>query len=183
MNSPFPQPAPGFDEPLELLRACHMRMLMHCATLEKLPAQLQAGNAGEIGETVEKIRHYFNTAAHLHHQDEERDLFPLLQQQSPDFNAAVRELSGDHLELESAWHDLDSLLAELDRLDDPRALDERIRAFTNAYRQHIQKEEQSILMPAGQALNATDLKRLGRAMARRRDVAEDALPDSLKQDG
>lgn len=177
---PFPQPAPGFDDPLGLLRACHMRMLMHCATLEKLPAQLQAGNAGELGETVEKLRHYFNTAAHLHHQDEERDLFPLLEEQSPDFNAAVRELSGEHPELETAWNTLDTLLAELAAIDDTDALDASIRAFTNAYRQHIQKEEQTILMPAEQALNEHDIKRLGRAMARRRDVSEDALPDALK---
>lgn len=177
---PFPQPAPGFDDPIGLLRACHMRMLMHCSTLERLPAQLAEGKAEQLRDTVEKIRHYFNTAAHLHHQDEERDLFPLLQQQSPDFNAAVRELSGDHPELESAWHELDALLAGFEAIDDTDALDASIRAFTNAYRQHIQKEEQSILMPAGEALSATDLKRLGRAMARRRDVAEDALPDSLK---
>ncbi|BAZ93020.1 uncharacterized protein FOKN1_0618 [Thiohalobacter thiocyanaticus] len=177
---PFPQPAPGFDDPLGLLRACHMRMLMHCSTLEKLPAQIDAGKQAELQETVEKIRHYFNTAAHLHHQDEERDLFPLLEEQSPDFNAAVRELSAQHPELESAWRELDARLAELDRIDDSAALDARIRAFTNAYRQHIQHEEQKVLMPAEQALNDADRKRLGRAMARRRNVAEDALPDSLK---
>jgi len=43
----MPKPAPGFDDPLGLLRACHERILGHCDTLERLESHLRQHGADQ----------------------------------------------------------------------------------------------------------------------------------------
>ena len=62
--------APSFDDPIELLIACHNQTLEHCDTLARLPGHLSAhGSDDEARLAIKRILRYFHTAARLHHAD------------------------------------------------------------------------------------------------------------------
>jgi len=162
-------PAPGFDQPLELLRACHMKMLMNCRTLEKLAGHIHRENIDQTArDTAATIRRYFNEAAPLHHQDEEQDLFPLLLTISACLKGVICQLNQEHTTLEESWAVLDELLAKPESINDSEAFTELCGAFAQAYRDHIAVEEENILLPIEGQLTEPQLERLGRAMAARR---------------
>src|SRR5262245_38516675 len=96
---PFGQaPAPGFDDPLGVLRACHRRMERQLATLERLRKHLPIHHADADARTAASaILRYFDTAAPNHHEDEELSLFPRLIAAAPDIEAVIGSLTRDHV--------------------------------------------------------------------------------------
>ena len=72
-------PAVGFEVPLEMLAACHLRVQDQCSTLLRLVPHIAAyGSDQPAQEAATAVMHYFDTSARHHHDDEERDLFPAL---------------------------------------------------------------------------------------------------------
>jgi hemerythrin-like domain-containing protein len=163
---------PDFDDPLGVLRACHERMLAHCDLLQKLPAHLAShGVDDEARSAIKRIVTYFSTSAVHHHQDEEQDLFPLLNRQSLKLADIVHRLKKDHEKLDQLWK---PLLAELKQ---PAALAENAAtfaghadAFCDAYRAHISVENKELLSMAQHILSHEQLQEIGKAMARRRGL-------------
>ncbi len=168
--------APGLDEPLEILEACHGRIAHQLQTLERLQLHLRAqGSDVEAQQAAAAILHYFNTAGRHHHADEESDLFPCLlgKAETP---AALRDLIAqlltDHQAMEAAWQQLEQ---ELKRLTLPGAevsvlQEETVSRFVGLYRQHLTKENELLLPAARKLLVADDIQHLGQAMAARRGV-------------
>jgi len=174
MNDPFNiTAAPSFDDPLEMLQACHGRITAQCDTLQRLVSHLQMqGNDEQAAQAARAILHYFDTAGQYHHQDEERDLFPVLLA-SGDSTAAgyVERLLGEHKEMEKAWHALRPLLLAIAD-DSANTLDPDIAAhFIDCYARHIEFENGNLLPLAKRLLNAGQLQTLGQQMAARRGVA------------
>jgi hemerythrin-like domain-containing protein len=162
---------PDFDDPLGVLRACHERMLSHCDMLQKLPAHLAAsGVDDEARSAVNRIVSYFSTSAVHHHQDEEQDLFPLLNRQSLKLADIVYRLKKDHEQLDELWKQL------LPELKKPASLGENpdfaahVDAFCAAYRAHISVENKELLSMAQHILSHKQLQDIGKAMARRRGL-------------
>ncbi len=165
--------APGFEDPLEMLQACHGRIQAQCETLHRLVAHLQAhGNDAQASQAARAILRYFDTAGRHHHQDEERDLFPrLLATCDPAAAELVARLVHEHKEMDAAWHRLRPLLVEIAE-DQSDRLDAEVSAhFSRLYARHIALENNSLLPLAGSLLNAEQLQSLGRSMAARRGVA------------
>lgn len=164
--------APGFDQPLEVLEACHRRIARQCDTLEKLLVH-HAGHGADVQaqQAARAVLAYFDTAAVHHHDDEERNLFPLLEQAGVAGACDLVELlTQEHDELALLWRRLRPALAGIagagtERLDEPA-----IRRFIALNRSHLEFENTRVLPLARQALGAADLQRLGRAMAARRGV-------------
>ena len=72
-------PAVGFEVPLEMLAACHLRVQDQCSTLLRLVPHIAAcGSDRPAQEAATAVMRYFDTSARHHHDDEERDLFPAL---------------------------------------------------------------------------------------------------------
>ena len=165
-ESPFPTPAPGFDQPLELLRACHMKMLAHAGQLTRLSTMDPAD--ADFQSLRHRVCRYFDESAPLHHEDEERDLFPALLRKDDGLKDTICRLNRQHPELEAAWQAIRRALFEAPL---PAELGTRSEAFLQALREHITLEETGILAPAERLLDAESLHRLGKAMARRRGVA------------
>ncbi|RMG31371.1 MAG: hemerythrin domain-containing protein [Gammaproteobacteria bacterium] len=161
----FPTPAPGFDDPLGLLRACHTKMLQHAALLQRLVGL--DPNGRDFATLRERACRYFDHSAPLHHEDEERDLFPALLRRNASLATTVRRLQAQHPELERRWQ---AIRAALHALPPPQDLSARIEAFVRLLRDHLALEETDLLAPAETLLDAGDLERLGRAMAARRGV-------------
>ncbi|MDD2930010.1 MAG: hemerythrin domain-containing protein [Sideroxydans sp.] len=173
MNDPFNTPAaPGFDDPLEMLQACHGRITAQCVTLRRLISHLQMqGNDEQAAQAARAILRYFDTAAQHHHQDEEQDLFPALLA-SGDTAAAshIERLLGEHKLMEQSWRALRPLLLAIaeDRAD---TLDTEVAAqFIDRYARHIEFENGTLLPLAQQLLADEQLQRIGQNMAARRGV-------------
>jgi hemerythrin-like domain-containing protein len=162
---------PDFDDPLGVLRTCHERMLAQCDTLGGLVTHIaHNGVDDEARSAIGNVINYFTTSAVHHHQDEEQDLFPLLNRQSLKLAEIIHRLKQEHESLTHLW---DLLLQDLNK---PAALTENadfkshIEQFCSAYREHIDYENSELLGMAQHILSHQQLEDIGRAMARRRGV-------------
>lgn len=164
--------APGFDDPLEMLQACHGRIQAQCATLEKLRLHLpEHGCDLQARQAALAILRYFDTAGQHHHHDEEQDLFPMLQA-SGDATARklIAHLLAQHVELNAAWGTLRSALTRIASTTDARLEDALVHDFISAYQSHIKLENAELLPLARRLLSAEQTVHLGRAMSARRGV-------------
>jgi hemerythrin-like domain-containing protein len=169
------KPAPSFDEPVEMLKACHERIAAQCVTLGKLAAHLPLHGAdAQARQAARNIMRYFDTAGPNHHADEEQDLFPMLIEISGRLRSPVAEriasLLGEHRSLEAAWAQLRAVLADI--ADGKARLIERVWVddFVGAYRDHIDQEEAQIFPLAEALLDRQQLARLSAAMVARRAI-------------
>ena len=163
--------APALDEPLEMLEACHERIEAQLKTLERLAAYLPDHGADvQARQAASAILRYFELAGPNHHEDEERDLFPLLAQRAPDSQPLLTEIAIEHITLEGMWSRLREQLLAVNA-GEAQALDVHLsQAFVQRYRAHIDHEEHQLLPLAHQLLSADELEQIGGTMsARRRD--------------
>jgi len=175
-TSLFDTPA-GFDEPLEMLLGCHRRIEKQLQTLKRLQAHLEAhGVDAEATGAAQAILKYFVQAAPNHLDDEERDLFPMIERRISDDREARRfrdfrdSLEADHRVLEGAWSKLrkplesiaDGLVRRLPAHD--------VQVFVEGYARHIAAEEATLKEFIERWLDDGDRQMLGRAMAARRGV-------------
>ena len=164
--------APGFDRPLDVLEACHGRIAKQCDTLDKLLAHLPAHGAdAQAQQAARAVMAYFDTAAVHHHDDEERNLFPLLEQAgAPGACDLVETLTLEHDELALLWRRLRAACSR-SKQGVAATLDEALaRRFIALNRSHLEFENTRVLPLARQVLGAAEIERLGRAMAARRGV-------------
>lgn len=164
--------APGFDRPLEVLEACHGRIARQCETLERLLGHLPAHGADDQArQAARAVLPYFDTAGTLHHDDEERNLFPLLEQAGATGACELVEtLTGEHDELALLWRRLRGALQQIEA-GAAATLDAALTGrFIALNRSHLEFENARVLPLARHTLRADALERLGRAMAARRGV-------------
>jgi hemerythrin-like domain-containing protein len=167
----LPTPAPGFDEPLAMLRACHERIQRQCATLAKLAAHLRRdGLTDDARRAAADIHRYFSSAGRQHHADEEQDLFPALRAE-PALASLLDALARDHAEMESLWQRLEPLLDAPDTIHDLDGFARLAGEFTALYRQHLARENSELLPQAEQLLSEEQQRELGTRMAARRGVS------------
>ena len=97
--------APSFDEPLDMLYACHDKVRRFCDQLDALPAYItEHGRNQAVINTITGIVRYFDLAGPAHHQDEEDELFPLILARQPDAAPKIEQLLGEHGYLHSRWN-------------------------------------------------------------------------------
>jgi hemerythrin-like domain-containing protein len=200
MNAPqslFPGPSAGFDEPVEMLEACHQRVLRMLALLERLAAHLtDAGADASAQQAAIDLKRYFDVAAVHHHDDEERHVLPLLGRLGR--HALARQLFDEHRALSAAWT---RIRAELDAVQAGRqpeaghepgeasaargareAREVRWREFAARYRAHIALEEGTVHPLLHIALDEPMRRAMGEDMARRRGaVLPGAAPAQPRQ--
>ncbi len=162
--------APGFDHPLEMLLACHGKILRQCDTLQKLAVHLSIKGCDEQAQQAAKgILRYFDTAAQFHHQDEEQNLFPAL--------CAIAELPlldrllGEHIEMQSAWRALRPMLVLIASGQQQLLAPELTEKFIHSHREHIAIENAELLPLAASLLDDQQLALIGKCMAERRGAA------------
>jgi hemerythrin-like domain-containing protein len=170
-----PAPAAGFEQPFEMLEACHQRVQRMLTLLARLRAHLRDHGADvQAQQAARDLMRYFDLAAPQHHRDEELHVFPrLLAQGDPGVTKVVGRLQQDHLAMESQWAAARLVLSristgELRQLagTDDAALD----AFSGLYGEHLAAEEEIAYPRAKALMDAADLEQAGQEMARRRGV-------------
>jgi iron-sulfur cluster repair protein YtfE (RIC family) len=166
------KPGPSFDEPLEMLAACHERIEAQLATLERLaPHVADKGWDAEAKAAGQAVLRYFDTSGRLHHQDEDHDLFPLLRAKAAaagrvEIAAAIEELEREHATMDRQWANLREKLTGTAKLDG-----EEVSRFAWLYRRHMDREGAAVLPFAREALQPAERAQLGGRMAARRGTA------------
>lgn len=173
----FDAPA-GFDDPIGIWMGCHRRIEKQLRTLAMLPAHLsEKGVDAEATSAAQAVLRYFEKAAAHHHEDEDLDLFPLLESRITDggdlarFQALRARLEVEHELMKPCWakirkplqHVAEGIAKPLPAAD--------VEAFHALYVGHIPAEEEAVSELAERYLSAADLEALGRSMAARRGVA------------
>lgn len=173
INLPGKATAPTFNTPLDMLQACHGRIMDQCATLQKLKQHLTVhGSDVQAKQAAQAIVRYFDTAGQFHHQDEELDLFPpLLATRNAEADALVSRLLNDHQIMNKAWLALRSQLHGITE-DRTSVLDDAVvENFITAYEVHIVLENTQLLPLAAKLLDSRQIHDLGEKMAARRGVS------------
>lgn len=171
------KPGPSFDEPLEMLAACHERIEAQLSTLERLGPHLESkGCDAEAKSATQSVLRYFDTSGVMHHQDEDGDLFPLLRahaaaQGRPEIAAAIDEMEREHETMNAQWDRLRERLKAIaegeERLDV-----EEVARFAWLYRRHMDRETAVVLPFAREILDESQRAALGERMAARRKITE-----------
>ena len=165
----------GFDDPLEMLLACHRRIERQLETLGKLREHVaNHGVDAEASVAAQAVLRYFAKAAEHHHDDEEKDLFPLVEQRIPAgadkarFHALRAQLEADHRSVRELWARIRKALEAIaDGM--PRALQAGdVSAFIAAYSRHITVEEAGLHELFERWIDERDRATLGRSMRERR---------------
>ena len=166
--------APGFDDPLGMLRACHRRIEKQLATLERLQRHLpEHGHDDDARHAARAILRYFDTAAVNHHADEERSIFPRLARAAvtdAHAQAVMNELQREHRLLDVQWARLRPLLAGIAAGQRANLSPRDVLELREAYARHIAVEEDVLIPIAEATLDDQALLEIGEEMASRRDV-------------
>lgn len=174
-------PAAGFDQPFEMLAACHERVQRSLDLLARLVDHLQRRSTSHPGDVVDPdargaatdVGRYFDLAAPQHHHDEEIHVIPRLQSsgQAP-LQAAAAQMLADHRAIEAVWARLGPMLAALAADTSPQpdlpALAAAAGEFIALHAQHVPLED-GLAFPAAQAAMDDQARTaMGREMAARR---------------
>lgn len=167
-----PQQFATWNEPIEMLYACHSKVKRFCRQLSILPDYLEKhGYTQAVLNDVEQILSYFNRAAPLHHDDEELDFFPQLVKVAPQAQSTIDELEQQHKNLHKNWNALSAQLEELISEQRQNIDEHLIERFIQGYERHITLEEP--LFEMGREFLADDvLSEMGKNMSIRRQVTE-----------
>lgn len=162
---------PTFDEPFDMLEACHERLARMLALLGRLRAHLRtAGNDAQAQQAARDVMRYFDTAAPQHHRDEELHVFPVLLG-LPDMVDLVSRLQQDHMTMEARWVAVRSLLEEVEsgaRASFNEADDRVLDSFAALYAAHAEAEESKAFPMASATMEPERLREMSRDMKARR---------------
>lgn len=165
----------SFEEPFEMLAACHERVHRMLDLLARLRAHVAThGSDLQARQAARDVMRYFDLAAPHHHQDEELHVFPaLLALGDPATTALVERLQRDHVAMETGWEQARAILSALEAgalqalaADQAAALD----AFAGLYAGHIEAEERQAYPTAASAMAPGTVAAMGQEMMRRRGV-------------
>lgn len=180
MNTLLPEPAPDFDQPVAVLKHCHGRIRKQLATLEKLLAHLPEYGADEQARLAAgAVLKYFDKAAHLHHDDEEQDLLPMLRAVAQGEDAATLQalaprILQEHKDMDAMWQDLHEQLTAIADGSGTQLSASIVRRFVQCYQGHMEREEGFVAPMALRLFGPEQMARLGGAMRRRRGLDEPA---------
>ncbi len=167
-------PGAGFDEPFAMLDACHERVHRTLDLLERLRAYLHGSGCDDSArQAARDVLRYFDLAAPLHHEDEERHVFPPLLAATGDaaLVALVRQLQRDHVLMAARWAAARGALQALAEGSSAAFTPEQDAAldlFAQGYAEHMRHEDQAIYPAAQALLDAPAVQAMGRDMAARR---------------
>lgn len=170
----FKTPGVGFDQPFEMLEACHERVQARLRLLGRLSEYIQShGHDASTRSAAADVLRYFDIAAPLHHEDEELHLFPALSKSNDaEMRELVSQLQADHVNLSALWKRLRLVLLTWRDIDQPPSTSDAdqalINEFSKIYTSHIPLEETLAYPRARSLIDGAKLADIGREMASRR---------------
>ena len=168
-------PGAGFDQPFEMLEACHDRVRRSLDLLRRLRDYLRGHGHGcddSARQAARDVLRYFDIAAPLHHEDEELHVFPpLLAGGDAQVMELVRRLQRDHVAMAERWAAARGALHALaeggiDRFTPQH--EAQLDAFAASYQDHLRHEDLTIYPAARAVLDQEKERAMGAEMAQRR---------------
>lgn len=185
MNDFLPEASPGFDQPIAVLRHCHGRIRKQLATLEKLLSHLPEHGADEQArQAAAAVLKYFDSAAHLHHADEEQDLIPMLRAVAEGEDAATLQalapvILQDHTDMDALWQDLHEQLTGIAIGSAATLSASTVQRFVQRYSSHMEREESTLAPMALRLFAAEQMAQLGASMQQRRGLAAPMIGEAV----
>ncbi|BEV72890.1 MULTISPECIES: hemerythrin domain-containing protein [unclassified Paludibacterium] len=162
-------PAPSFDQPLDMLLACHDQIRRFCDLLDKLVPHISEHGVDDAARsTIESIVRYFDVAGPSHHADEEDELFPILEARVPSAPPKLEQLSAEHGYLHSRWNAIRDDLLALKNGDISVISRIEIEEFVRQYRMHAAIEEAWLIPTADKVMTEEEKREAGKHMAAKR---------------
>lgn len=164
----------GFEQPFEMLTACHERVARSLTLLQRLLAHWRQQGADAPGRSAAAdVWRYFEIAAPQHHLDEERHVVPRLQaSDEAALHAAAARLLADHALFRELWSRLGPALAALrDGAEPAPGWEADAQAFIDRHQGpdgHLALEDGLVFPAARRAMPAADWPAMGAEMAARR---------------
>jgi pyridoxamine 5'-phosphate oxidase len=169
--------APGFDQPIAVLRHCHDRIRKQLATLQRLRGHLPESGADiDAKQAATAVMKYFNQGAATHHEDEEKDLLPMLAGTARDGDARLLQelmpgILQEHHDMDNLWQTLNEQLKQIAAGESTYLSADAVERFSELYRAHMEKEEAHIAPMAMRLFNESQMAQLGDAMRMRRNIS------------
>jgi len=140
---------------VDLMLECHDRIRSFVSLACRLAGANELSPDG-IRDAAARISRYFSEALPLHVADEERSVVPRLAGKSPELDAALQEMQGEHEEHEANVKSLietcNTLKVSPERLNDLReTLRDAASTLESAFTSHL-KQEEDVILPAIRAL-------------------------------
>ncbi|HEV6965205.1 MULTISPECIES: hemerythrin domain-containing protein [Roseateles] len=160
-------PAVGFDQPFEMLAACHERVRRSLDLLLRLQAHVSRhGVDAQARDAAADVLRYFDLAGPAHHEDEERHVLPRLR--ATGRGELADRLSADHAEMGRQWAALRTALECIARGDAVDLDAHACAAYAALYAGHMAVEETQAFAHAASQLDETARAAMGAEMAARR---------------
>ena len=171
MEFKYKEPVTGFSDGLVVLKTYHEDFLERGKQLLQLVANLKQKGMNEeyANQCMEAYCHYSH-ATHLHHQDEELSLFPLLLGSSALVDGMIERLMMDHEEIEDAWNILAEQFKQPDKITNFDALQNSTIKFEKLLREHLTREDEDFSPHAQVILNDKQRAEAGEKMAELRHL-------------
>lgn len=171
MQFKYTEPATDFSDGLVALKAYHEDFLARGGKLLQLVAELktQDMNADYANQCMAMYCHYEH-ANHLHHQDEELALFPLLVNYSALIDGMIERLMLDHEEIEKAWSALAVQLKQPEAIKDFAHLQALAIEFEKLQREHLNREDEDFSPQVKAILSQDQRAQVGVRMAELRHL-------------
>jgi hemerythrin-like domain-containing protein len=166
-------PEAGFEQPFEMLEACHDRVQRMLRLLQRLRTHLAAmGCDDQARQAARDVMRYFDEAAPEHHEDEERHVFPLLLAAGA-YVDTVQRLQREHEAMSALWPKVRAVLQRVAEgawqgfePDDEGTLEQ----YTRLYDWHLAAENELVYPAAATRLDSAATAAMGEEMARRRGL-------------
>ncbi|HEY1128621.1 MAG TPA: hemerythrin domain-containing protein [Roseateles sp.] len=163
-------PAVGFDQPFDMLLACHERVQRSLDLLLRLQAHAATQGAdAQARDAARDVLRYFDLAGPKHHEDEERHVLPRLR--AAGRTALADRLAADHAEMGRQWAVLRTALEALRDGHGPGPDAAACQAYADLYAGHMAAEEGEAFPTAAHQLDPATLAAMGAEMASRRRAA------------
>jgi len=165
-------PAPSFEQPIELLKACHDKIRSFCDQLDKLEPYIEEHGVDDVAKrSIDAVVRYFDEAGPQHHTDEEEELFPILEARVPTARPKLAQLAAEHGMLHSRWNSIRDDLMALRNGDISVISRIEIAEFVRQYRLHAAIEEAWLLPTADTILTEAEKLLAGEHMSARRQTS------------
>lgn len=163
-------PSAGFDQPFEMLAACHERVRRSLDLLQRLHAHVvQHGVDGQARDAAADVLRYFDRAGPAHHEDEERHVLPRLRIAGQ--AALADRLHAEHGQMTQMWGRLREPLQHW-ALGEPALMDaDLLLCYTTLYGGHLAIEDEQAFAAARAETDSEALLLMGEEMAQRRHGA------------
>ncbi len=162
-------PAVGFDQPFEMLAACHDRVRRSLDLLQRLHAHVgRHGVDAEARDAATDVLRYFDIAGPAHHEDEERHVLPRLR--TAGLAPLAERLHADHGEMTQLWAALREPLLAWQRGEAAKLDAALVQRYVSLYDAHMALEDGQAFAAARSSQDDSALARMGAEMAARRQT-------------